>query len=388
MAVSTGHTWENPHNGVFDSNSSHLYLSIVADKAEDTDGSTYFDTAVALRWFSGNIGANVEMIPWQQFGTIHGGLKIVTPGQGFMVDDAFIYGVTGSLFGSSRFLTFTRYEHVGNQAQNSQTTLSKDHNAGDASYCIDQASLGACPTLTAFSDITMTLDSSGVFHSLGCNEDDLNGASTTTGSTQYLRISQVELSVGQLDTNNNPSGLRTVANHIPSYCEAAAISSTTGSVAFADEASSGVYTEWEFELGSANGFEPVEVNDSNHITDDISRYEFSGGDTVVYLDGNNARIRLVQGSDLSAIQITGNTPVHATATEDPNTGLIYVAWADDVGETHIAWGSFSGGFPNQASMVSDVLAEEAHITLDTDGHVVVAVIGEGEVHMGIADLPL
>ena len=234
----------------------------------------------------------------------------------------------------------------------------------------------------------MALDSSGFFHALGCNETDLNGSSTTTGSAQYLRISQVELSVGQIDSSNNPSGLRTVPGYIPSYCEAAAISPTTGSVAFADEANSGVYTEWEFELGSVTGFNPVEVDDSNHITDDISRYDFSNGDTVVYLDANNARIRLIQGSELAAIQITGNSPVHVTAAEDPNTGLIYVAWANSIGETHLAWGSFASGFSNQATMVADVLADEAHIALDTDGHVVVAIIGEGEIHMGLADLPI
>ena len=366
-----GYTWTNPQSAVLAANDIDVYLSVVTDLVEDNDASNteYYDTAAALRWSSSSLGDGPQdLVVWQE-SSASDPLQVVTPGQGFFLTNARIYGVTGSLFGTQRFLTFSEY----NLATQTKVVLSKPHNADEATYCptLD------CPALNAFSDITMDLDvTNSVIHALGCDHDD-------SGNVQYLRINSAERQLGILDPSN-PSSLHDVGSR-PSSCQLTVQSGTTGGVLLADESQSGNLTEWSFELGSSIGFNPSVLSvDNNLSVDDISRYpDFSGGATHIIVSTNTSRIYVMQGGSQQIIEpASGNSPVQATAAED-STGQIYVAWTEQNGDVGLAWGTMSD-FSNRASVNATIDADEAHIAVPDGTHVLLAILGEGEVHAGLA----
>lgn len=366
-----GYAWTNPQSAVLAANDIDVYLSVVTEQVQDNDASNtnYYDTAAALRWSASSLGDGPqELVVWQE-SSASDPLQIVTPGQGLYLTNARIYGVTGSLFGSQRFLTFSEYT----LADQTKVVLSKPHNADEATYCPAQN----CPDLNAFSDISLDLDvTNSVIHALGCNHDD-------SGNVQYLRINSVERQIGTLDPSN-PSGLHDVGAR-PSSCQLTVQSGTTGGVILADETQGGSLTEWSFELGSSVGFNPSVLSVDGTLTvDDISRYaDFSGGTTHIVVSTTTSRIYVMQGGIQQIIfPASGNAPIQATAAQD-STGQIYVVWTEQNGQVGLAWGDMSGFF-GQASVNATILADEAHIAVPDGTHVLLAILGEGEVHAGIA----
>ena len=153
----------------------------------------------------------------------------------------------------------------------------------------------------------------------------------------------------------------------------------------ADETQGGSLTEWSFELGSSVGFNPSVLSVDGTLTvDDISRYaDFSGGTTHIVVSTTTSRIYVMQGGIQQIIfPASGNAPIQATAAQD-STGQIYVVWTEQNGQVGLAWGDMSGFF-GQASVNATILADEAHIAVPDGTHVLLAILGEGEVHAGIA----
>ena len=368
------YSWTNPQSAVLAANDTDVYLSVVTEQVLDNPNNTsHFDTAAALRWSRFNLeDGPQELVLWQNWVTAD--QVSMTPGQGFYITNSHIYGVTGSNFGASRYLDFSEYSLI----TQTKVGLSKSHNAGEATYCPAQN----CPPLNAFSDISLDIDgTNSVVHILGCDQDD-------TGSFQYLRLNSAERQLGQLEPSN-PSSLENGTDLFgarPSSCQVSVQSGTTGGVILADEAQGGRHTEWSFELGSTTGFDPSVVSFDNTLpVDDVSRYvDFSGGTTHIVVTSSTNRIYVVQGgSQQSITPASGNTPVQATAAEDSG-GQIYVAWAEQNGDVGLAWGTMGGGFFNQASVNTGVSADEVHIAVPDGTHVLLAVLGEGQVHAGIA----
>jgi len=351
--------WTNPHNPVFSSNSSTIYLSVAATQIsweDDTETLQYNESAIAFGFDAvdptdapslADWHRNLNFTPSFELGQTHD----------FVATDEMLYGAVQYVYTNYLQIKLFGFD-LADDSRNHVGTLPSSE--------------------TPFDDIGLALDASENLHVIGCEN--------TEGIGQYLRTDQSNLlaEVEGFDTEVTDLFVTTCALHF--YDDSGYGSLLSGSpaeelsVTWFD--SSGDNPEFTALTGS-NGSKPVDIV----IPRDDNVLDTQTGAWTVVIDAATSSIIIEDpdGFDTSVTPATPPVAVHATLDA---TGDLVLAYVTESGAATVQIGQpSSGAMATYPLVVDDFIATSIAATLDPTGQtLLVALFGSNGAAIGMAEL--
>ena len=355
--------WTNPRDPRWSANSTDAYLSIPSEQVDvdrpaaggGVTTTEFYDSALAFRVPLSAAADGVDgFVDWQRTAGADPAYTL-TDGHDFVATEDAVYGAMGLQLPTGRALRLSGY------------------NLDDGlRYGISYRLSPTSGAFADFKDVNLAVDEDGGLHAVGCEDG-------TSATLQYMRAT--------------PSRLAT-----SSYDEAAFFSSTPMSTCepwFVDATTLGVVGRGTGGLRlyalDATAESPTLLDEGSlrgSAGVDIEVVDTAEGTWVFLADPSAATFVFLapDGEEISLAISPAPVKLHVVvdaATEGMGMPDFVLSWTDAAGDAHFALGRPDTGFDRYA-LPSSFTANEAAVYATPDGtHLLLSVIGGGEVGFGV-----
>ena len=344
-------TWTNPHDLVFDSNSSTIFLSLAADAIILTKGTSskdYSDRPIALSFDSTDPTAGIT----DDTPTTSAIGYPLSPSYDFMATDDYLLSATGRKTNDYRVLYLAAYDLNAAEATFEQSRLANPSSGSK---------------WASFESISMALDSSERVYAFGCEAD--------TQAGQYLSAALSDLA----DSTSSDSIDADWTDWSASVCELHAYASPDVTVLSTDG------TDLTTTVIDSTASVVSTTTDDSFAPLDIEVLREPSDTWTVLADQVNDALVIIEPDGNETVYDTGGAPTQVQAVWDAVSDQLVMGWVDDAGGAHMAWG-YPPTFESY-DLDPGFSATETAVTMDATGEVVlVAILGGNNVVLGMAHL--
>jgi len=329
-----GLTWTAAHDPQFAANSSAVYLS-VPDAQVTVDTQAYYDSAAAVRWELADPLAVAGVDMWNN-NTSDPSTFSVGEGQGFAVDDDYIYGLLSLDLSTGHGLRFVRYDLAAGTRDGANVQSSGDvASYADLSFAVDNGSM-----LAAAGDLDGNLTFSRV--------DDITTATYDVNHEESVGVDRVAF---------------TLSGDVPVYGSAG-----------------GDLVGYDFDaFGAEEGFSASTVA-TGVVPADLDVMDDVGFPILVEALTDDGLVRLYDVESASVTDVRASQVVDVAVARSESSGTWYVAWSDSAGDVHL---SFGASLLALDTLDWDMPGTEAEVAAWSAGGVVwMAVTADGTVTVG------
>ena len=352
--------------------SDRFYISVVAEDFTDSDGVTYYDLGIAAHWDNTSISGEADgVVFWSEKLTVETSNRQTLTGHDMIFGESSLYGVMGTLEGTSRTIKLFRSDTAGNN---------------------DVVSIGDS-LVTDIENMTLWQDDNGHYRFVTCDTQITNGR-LVYGLTNEVRLDDLLDSSGFL-YQASASGMGD-----PAGCVAQMTAPHQASLWFANEGAGGLPQEYSFDTSSGTssslsfstgstypGFSELQFADMDFVFDDAQGDAWFAG--TLYLDSKVGVYRDpgFSGSISEEASITlqgSDAPQSVSLSHSALTDTALAAWTS--GSEHgLLW--WSNGTTGSAALSLDFEPSGIEVLLLDDGiHAVVVAHNSETVEMALFQL--
>jgi hypothetical protein len=375
-ASSVGLYWDSSlqWNGVgsirLGETSDRFYLSVVAEDFTDTDSTTYFDLGVAAHWDNSLISGEADgVVFWSEKLTIETSNRQTLTGHDMLFGDDYLYGVMGTLEGTSRTIKLFR---------------------SDPDSDTDVVSIGDSFT-TDMENMTLWQDDNGHYRFAACDTQANNGR-ILYALTNEVRIDDPLDTVNGFLFQATASGMGD-----PAGCVAQMTTPHSASLWFANEGAGGTPAEYVFDTTSSDsssltidsssfytGFSELKFTDLDFRYDPTQNDSWIAG--TLYLENQVALYRNagLSGSydvEVSSSLLGSDPPQKVALSHSTLTNTALAAWTSGTEHGLLWWNNGSTG-EAALSLSFQPTGIEVHL-LDDGVHAVVVAHSSDTVEMAL-----
>ena len=352
--------------------SDRFYISVVAEDFTDSDATVYFDLGVAAHWDNTAIEGEAEgVVFWSEKLTVETSNRQTLTGHDMLFEDDTLYGVMGTLEGTSRTIKLFRSDTSGNT---------------------DVVSIGDNYT-TDIENMTLWQDDNGHYRFASCDTE------TSNGRIVYALTNEIRLD-DALDPNGFLYQASTSGMGDPAGCVAQMTEPNTASLWFANEGAGGTPMEHVFNTTSSDssslsfstgstypGFSELKFADLDFLFDDSQNDSWIAG--TLYLENKVALYRNpglsgVYSEEAVTLLQGSEAPQQVSLTHSPLTNTVLAAWTS--GSEHgLTWWNNGTAESAELSLSFEPTGIEVHL-LDDGVHAVVVAHSSDTIEMALFQL--